>query len=748
MTKKLVIVESPAKSRTVGRFLGSGYVVKPSIGHIRDLPSNRMGVNVEQDFEPRYVIPEKKKEVVRALRAEAKEADEIFLATDPDREGEAISWHLRAALNHAIKKKPVHRVVFHEITKGAIEEAFANAREIDLALVDAQQARRILDRLVGYTLSPLLRRKMSRNHLSAGRVQSVAVRLVVEREREIDAFLPVEYWSIEAELSKQTAKRAKKDIFRADLVQVRGEKFECHAGDLALQLKADLERSTYAVAEVRKKEQQRNPSPPFITSTVQQEASRKLGFTAKRTMAVAQGLYEGLEVGEEGNVGLITYMRTDSTNIAAVAQQEARRYITEKYGTDSYPGTPRVFKGKAKGAQEAHEAIRPTSVFREPQKIKEYLAPDQFKLYDLIWKRFVASQMAAAVMDTTSVDIRADTTPGNAQPEFLFRATGSVLKFAGFMIVYTEGRDEAEVAEAADEEGKKQLPSLVNLEPLDLLGLFPEQHFTQPPPRFTEATLIRALEEAGIGRPSTYAPTLSTIQDRGYVERIEGRRLKPTEIGFITNDLLVKHFPEIVDVGFTAGMEAQLDDIASGQRQWVPMMRAFYDPFKGMLDRAEIEMEPVTVPVETTDIVCEKCGALMVIKRGRFGRFLACPAFPKCRNSRSITVGTGVPCPECKQGELVEKKTRRKRIFYSCGRFPDCKFAVWNRPVAVPCPNCGGLLTESTKKDGGKYVCHTCGSVLDELPALPPLLEGAALPPGPEGPAPVPLEPTAETPLA
>jgi DNA topoisomerase-1 len=731
LTKKLVIVESPAKSRTVGRFLGSGYVVKPSIGHIRDLPSNRMGVNVEQDFEPRYVIPEKKKEVVRALRAEAKEADEIFLATDPDREGEAISWHLRAALNHAIKKKPVHRVVFHEITKGAIDEAFANAREIDLALVDAQQARRILDRLVGYTLSPLLRRKMSRNHLSAGRVQSVAVRLVVEREREIDAFVPVEYWSIEAELGKQTAKRAKKDIFRADLVQVRGEKFECHAGDLARQLKSDLERSTYAVAEVRKKEQQRNPAPPFITSTLQQEASRKIGFTAKRTMAVAQGLYEGLEVGEEGNVGLITYMRTDSTNIAEVAQQEARRYITEKYGADSYPGTPRVFKGKAKGAQEAHEAIRPTSVFRDPQKIKEYLAPEQFKLYDLIWKRFVASQMAAAVMDTTSVDIRADTIPNNAQPEFLFRATGSVVKFPGFMIVYTEGRDESEAAEAADEEGKKLLPPLANLEPLDLLDLLPEQHFTQPPPRFTEATLIRALEEAGIGRPSTYAPTLSTIQDRGYVERIEGRRLKPTEIGFITNDLLVKHFPEIVDVGFTAGMEAQLDDIASGQRQWVPMMRAFYDPFKGMLDRAEIEMEPVTVPVETTDIVCEKCGALMVIKRGRFGRFLACPAFPKCRNARSITVGTGVPCPECKQGELVEKKTRRKRIFYSCGRFPDCKFAVWNRPVAAPCPNCGGLLTESTKKDGGKYVCHTCGSVLEELPALPAPLEGAALPPVP-----------------
>jgi DNA topoisomerase-1 len=445
-------------------------------------------------------------------------------------------------------------------------------------------------------------------------------------------------------------------------------------------------------------------------------------------------------------------MRTDSTNIAEVAQQEARRYITEKYGADSYPGTPRVFKAKAKGAQEAHEAIRPTSAFRDPQKIKEYLAPEQFKLYDLIWKRFVASQMAAAVMDTTSVDIRADTAPGPAplktEPEFLFRATGSVVKFAGFMIVYTEGRDEAEVAEAADDEGKKLLPPLANLEPLDLLGLLPEQHFTQPPPRFTEATLIRTLEEAGIGRPSTYAPTLSTIQDRGYVERIEGRRLRPTEIGFITNDLLVKHFPEIVDVGFTAGMEEQLDDIATGQRQWVPMMRAFYDPFKGMLDLAEIEMEPVTVPVEITDIVCEKCGALMVIKRGRFGRFLACPAFPKCRNARSLTVGTGVPCPECKQGELVEKKTRRKRIFYSCGRYPDCKFAVWNRPVAAPCPSCGGLLTESTKKDGGKYICQACGGILDELPVALPSPEGVAPPAVQEGGVPIPAVEVAEVPQA
>jgi DNA topoisomerase I len=721
LTKRLVIVESPAKSRTVGRFLGSGYVVKPSIGHIRDLPANRLGVDIENDFAPRYVIPEKKKEVVRGLRAEAKDADEIYLATDPDREGEAISWHLQAALSSALKNKPVHRVVFHEITKGAIDEAFAHAREIDENLVDAQQARRILDRLVGYSLSPLLRRKMSKNHLSAGRVQSVAVRLVVEREREIDAFLPVEYWSVEAELGRQVPKRAKRDIFRADLVQVHGLKFECHVGAEAKQLQAGLETARYAVADVRKKEQQRNPSPPFITSTLQQEASRKLGFTAKRTMAVAQGLYEGMPVGDEGIVGLITYMRTDSTNIAEVAQQEAKRFITGKYGADYYPHTPRQFKAKSKGAQEAHEAIRPTSAFREPLKIKEYLAPEQFKLYDLIWKRFLASQMAAAVMDTTSVDIRADraTVPAaGGTPDYLFRANGAVLKFPGFMAVYVESKDEAETVDG-DEEGKKALPPLSVQEALDLLGIFAEQHFTQPPPRYTEATLIRALEEAGIGRPSTYAPTLSTIQDRGYVERMEGRRLRPTEIGFITNDLLVKHFAEIVNVGFTSSMEEELDEIASGQRQWVPMMRDFYGPYKDLLDKAEINMESVTIPVETTDIVCDKCGAPMVIKRGRFGRFLACSTFPKCRNARSIAVGTGVACPECKQGELVEKKTRRKRLFYSCSRYPECKFAVWNRPVLVPCPSCGGLVTEAGKKDGGRYVCVACGTAMDELPVLP-----------------------------
>jgi len=462
---------------------------------------------------------------------------------------------------------------------------------------------------------------------------------------------------------------------------------------------------------------QRNPSPPFITSTMQQEASRKLGYTARRTMAIAQALYEGLPVGGEGPVGLITYMRTDSTNVAESAQAEARAYIAQRYGSDFVPPTPRVYKTKAKGAQEAHEAIRPTSVLREPQAIKQYLEADQFKLYDLVWKRFVASQMAAAIMDTTSVDIAANTSslvPRPSSPDYLFRATGSVVKFPGFMIVYTEGKDEAEVP-AEDEEGKRALPPLTSGELLDLLGLYPEQHFTQPPPRYTEATLIRALEEQGIGRPSTYAPILSTIQDRGYVERLEGRRLKPTEIGFLVNDLLVKHFPEIVDVGFTAHMEEDLDRIASGETEWVPVLRDFFAPFSETLTAAEKNMESVTIPVEETDEVCEKCGAPMVIKRGRYGRFVACSAFPKCRNARSITVSTGVKCPECKEGDLVEKTTRRKRIFYSCSRYPECKFAVWNKPVPVPCPSCGGLLTEAGKKDGGKYVCASCGNVVEQL---------------------------------
>jgi len=717
---KLVIVESPAKARTVGKFLGAGYRVRASIGHIRDLPEKQMGVDIENNFRPHYVITPKKKDVVKELKELASHASEVYLATDPDREGEAIAWHLAAALDQAIANKPLHRVEFHEITRDAIEHAFAHPRQINQQLVDAQQARRILDRIVGYTISPLLRKKINTKNLSAGRVQSVAVRLVVEREREIQAFVPVEYWSIEAELQKHITPSPNHQTFRAKLIKIGDKDFECHTGEDALKLKAVLEQCAYTVLDVRRKDLLRHPAPPFITSTLQQEASRKLGFNAKRTMAIAQQLYEGINIGE-GSVGLITYMRTDSTNIAESAGKEAWAYIKQKFGEEYLPKTPRVFKKKVAGAQEAHEAIRPTSAFREPEAIKQYLEPDQFKLYDLIWKRFIASQMASAVFDTTAVDIGADErrTTKDVRPsssvlrppsDFLFRANGSILKFKGFLAVYKESQDDPSDEE---DERNKILPPLTPHEPLDLLGIYPEQHFTEPPPRFTEATLIKALEEKGIGRPSTYAPILSTIQERGYIERMPDRRLKPTDLGFIVNDLLVKHFPNEVDVGFTAQMEEKLDQIAEGEAEWVQVLRDFYAPFKQTLDRATIEMPNVTLEAEKTDEVCDQCGAPMVIKRGRFGKFLACSRFPECKNTRNLsTTGgsthTGVQCPECKQGEIIEKKSKKGRVFYSCNRYPACTFALWDKPVQTPCPRCGGLMTLKGK-NGVK--CTKCDYV-------------------------------------
>jgi DNA topoisomerase-1 len=715
---KLVIVESPAKAKTVGKFLGAGYRVRASVGHIRDLPERQMGVDIENDFRPHYVISSKKKEVVKELKQLASNASEVFLATDPDREGEAISWHLAAALKDALAGKPVHRVEFHEITRDAIDRAFAHPREIDQHLVDAQQARRVLDRLVGYTISPLLRKKINTKNLSAGRVQSVAVRLVVEREREIQAFVPVEYWSIEAELQKQTEDGRPSSVvsqaFRAKLVKVGDKDFECHTGADALKLKEILELCNYMVIDVRRKDVVRNPSPPFITSTLQQEASRKLGFNAKRTMSVAQKLYEGVNVGE-GSVGLITYVRTDSTNVAESAGKEAWAYIKEKFGEEYLPKTPRIYKKKIAGAQEAHEAIRPTSVFREPAALKQYLDADQFKLYDLIWKRFVASQMASAIFDTTAVDISANSRQQSAisgqPPDYLFRANGSILKFKGFLAVYKEGKDEPT---DPDDEMNRVLPPLAPQEPLDLLGIYPEQHFTQPPPRYTEATLIKALEEKGIGRPSTYAPILSTIQERGYIERMPDKRLKPTDLGFIVNDLLVKHFPNEVDVGFTAQMEERLDQVAEGEQDWVQVLRDFYAPFKQTLDRAAIEMPNVTLEAEKTDEVCDKCGAPMVIKRGRFGKFLACSRFPACKNTRNLSASggsanTGVTCPECKQGQILERKSKRGRIFYSCNRYPACKFALWDKPVSTPCPRCGSLMTLKGKNGVKCTQCDYAG---------------------------------------
>jgi DNA topoisomerase I len=712
VAKKLVIVESPAKARTVGRFLGKEYVVEASIGHIRDLPMNRLGVDVDDNFRPRYVVPEKKKDVVKKLKALAKEAGEIFLATDPDREGEAISWHLTEALKLG-DGQHVQRVEFHEITKEAIQSAFAHPREIDRSLVDAQQARRILDRLVGYKLSPLLRQKVTKKGLSAGRVQSVAVKFVVDREREIEAFDQVEYWTLKAEIAK--LKGRSKKPFLATLNQIDAEKIDLKDGETTRRIETDLEGARFVVDEVRKREIQRNPAAPFTTSTLQQEASRKLGFSAKRTMAIAQQLYEGVQVAGEGSVGLITYMRTDSTNIATSAQQQALEFIAGKYGSEYAPPKPRVFKTKSKGAQEAHEAIRPTSVLREPDAIKDDLAADQYRLYRLVWQRFVSSQMAAAVLDSTSVDVSAyPSSSDGVQPKrYLFRASGSVTKFAGFMAVYTEGKDEGDPT--AVEEDNKTLPALDQGEELGLAALHSEQHFTQPPPRYTEATLVKALEENGIGRPSTYAPTLSTIQDRGYVERA-GKQLQPTFIGLIVNDLLVAHFPDIVDVGFTAQMEEQLDNIASEHTDWVQVLSAFYGPFIETLRRAEVEMPEVALKPEPTGEFCEKCGSELVIKYGRFGKFIACSGYPACRNAKSLMIKVGTNCPKC-GGEIVEKKTRRKRLFYSCSNYPACDFAAWSRPLPQaeqPCKECGGLLVEGAR---GQAKCNSCGATSPRVEA-------------------------------
>ncbi len=688
MPKNLVIVESPAKARTIQKFLGRDYDVEASMGHVRDLPKSELGVDVDNSFAPRYVVPRDKRAVVKDLKERAKGAQAIFLATDPDREGEAIAWHLVNAIG--ADSKPLRRIEFHEITKEAIQRAVKAPRQIDMKRVDAQQARRVLDRLVGYNLSPLLWRKVRRG-LSAGRVQSVAVRLVVEREREIEDFNPVEYWTVEADLAKKHGKtsRSKPPIFRATLVQAQGKKPELANAEDANRVAADLEDAAYAVADVRLKEQTRAPAPPFTTSTLQQEAGRKLGFTAKRTMAVAQQLYEGLDIGSEGSVGLITYMRTDSTQLAESAVLETRRFIAERYGQQSVPESPRVYRTKSKLAQEAHEAIRPTSVYRDSERVRPHLTPDQVKLYDLIWKRFVACQMASAVYEVTTVDVGASGKLTGS--DYLFRATGSRVVFAGFLAIYREGRDD----EGLDEDAQKPLPDLEKSEELTLIKLVSDQHFTQPPARFSEATLVKALEEKGIGRPSTYAPILSTIQDRGYVERVE-KRLRPTELGRLVNDLLVDNFGSVVDVDFTANMEEKLDEVASGERLWPPVIEEFYLPFRESLDRAGESIERVKIEPEPTDEVCEKCGRPMVIRMGRFGKFMGCSGFPECRNAKPILKKIGIACPEC-GADIVERTTRQRRTFYGCSRYPECGWTSWQRPVPEPCPTCGGLMVDMGK---------------------------------------------------
>jgi DNA topoisomerase-1 len=678
MRKNLVIVESPAKARTLGRILGRGYSLKASMGHIRDLPRSRLGVDVEKSFAPKYVVPKGKSKVVKELKEAAKTAAIIYLATDPDREGEAIAWHLVEVTR--TDQTPYHRVVFHEITDEAIARAFKNPRSIDMQLVNAQQARRIMDRLVGYKISPLLWRKVRRG-LSAGRVQSVALRIIVDREREIEKFVPEEYWTIEAELRKKVPEAA---AFRAMLVGlIDGTKLDIHTQEEANQLRDELRQAAYDVIKVKTKKVTRRPAPPFITSTLQQEAWRKLHFTAKQTMAIAQQLYEGLTIGDEGRVGLITYMRTDSTQVARSALTETRDFIREKYGTQFIPPHARSFAA-VKGAQEAHEAIRPTKIWREPDLIKPHLTTPQFKLYQLIWKRMVASQMSAALFDNTAVDIQARCP--ESKPKYLLRASSSITTFPGFMILYIEGKDQAE-----EERKSPPLPQLEKGDELELLGLFPEQRFTQPPPRFTEATLVKTLEQWGIGRPSTYAPILSTIQDRDYVTKTKGS-FQPTELGFVVNDLLIKHFPDIVDIKFTANMEQELDEIANENRDWVGVIQDFYIPFEKSLQDASQLMAKVKLADELTEEICPECDKPLVIKMGRYGKFLACSGYPECKYTKPYQIKIGVNCPQC-GNELVERLTKKKRVFYGCSNYPACQFATNFRPLPQPCPNCGGLLT-------------------------------------------------------
>jgi len=699
-SKKLVIVESPAKARTIEQYLGKNYIVRASVGHVRDLLRSRLSVDVENDFEPEYRVPNDKRETVKELRAAVAKADEVYLATDPDREGEAIAWHLIAAAG--IDKKRVRRVAFHEVTRDAILEAFAHPRSIDMALVNAQQARRILDRLVGYKLSPLLWDRV-RNRLSAGRVQSVAVRLVVEREREIESFVPEEYWTIDAELARQ-AERADPNrlTFVARLFRIRGEEVHLANEGAVRPILTELEAAAYTVDEVSKGQRKRKPAPPFITSTMQQEASRRLGFAAKKTMQVAQALYEGIALEGGEQVGLITYMRTDSPQVSAQAQQEARTYIGETYGKDYLPPRPPQYRTKAKGAQEAHEAIRPTSVMRTPDSLRGVLKRDQMRLYQLIWQRFVASQMADAIYDTIQVNVMAGPPEAPApQRPYLFRVATSILRFPGFLAVYENGTDE-EVSE--DERPELQLPDLAAGDELDLIHLLPEQRFTQPPSRYTEASLVKALEEYGIGRPSTYAPILSTVQQRGYVVR-EDRRLLPTETGIIVNDLLVEHFPDIVDVGFTARMEDDLDLIASGEREWVPVLRAFYGPFEEELGQAQAAMPKVAVVDEEIDRDCPECGGPLVIRWGRYGKFIGCSNYPKCRYTEPLLEKIGVSCPR-DGGDIIERRTRKGRTFYGCSNYPDCEWTSWKRPVPQSCPACGGLMVAHNKKWAE---CTQCG---------------------------------------
>ncbi len=779
MARQLLIVESPTKAKTLKKYMGRGYDVRASVGHIIDLPKSKLGVDVKKNFAPTYQVIKGKDQVLEELTAAAKEADRILLATDPDREGEAIAWHIAAQFKDL--GKPIERVEFHEITKKAVLEAVNHPRPLNQDLFESQQARRILDRLVGYKISPILWTKVRRG-LSAGRVQSVAVRLIVDREREIRAFVPEEYWSLAAELDC-----GKPPLVLGNLFRVDGEKVEIKNKDQAGALVKSLESAAYRVAKVEKKERRRNPSPPFTTSAIQQEASRKLRFPAKKTMLLAQRLYEGVDLGEvEGTVGLITYMRTDSVRLADEAVAAARAYIEEKHGKNYLPAQPNVYKSR-KGAQEAHEAIRPTSTQYTPEKVKAFLERDALRLYQLIWQRYLSSQMAPAVYDQTSVDIEA--TPKAAKPpspqKIILRATGSVLKFDGFAAVYLEGHDEGETVEEG-EEGDRKLPALTEGQEMKLHKLLPEQHFTQPPPRYTDASMVKGLEEKGIGRPSTYAAILSNIQDKKYVTK-EDARYFPTEMGIMVTDLLVEHFPKVLDLEFTAQMEDELDEVAEGKLKWVQALKDFYGPFSENLKLAETHMKEIKRQVVETEFLCEKCGSKMNLKFGRFGEFLACSKYPDCKgtmNIKRLTNGTfepikasdlsepypgacekcnspltlrkawtgsryiacqkykdectftkpfpvGVKCPDC-GSDIVERASKRKKVFYGCGGYPNCKHVVWYPPVNEPCPKCRHpfLVDRVTKRKGHYHACpkKECGyeKPLEDAPVPEETAEPAA----------------------
>ena len=684
--KTLVIVESPAKAKTIERHLGKNYIVRASMGHLRDLPKSQFGIDVENEFSPKYINVRGKGDLIRALKKEAKNADKIYLASDPDREGEAIAWHLAFILG--VDPEKDCRIVFHEITKPAIEEAVQHPRPIHMEQVDAQQARRMLDRIVGYKLSPLLWRKV-RKGLSAGRVQSVTVRLICDREREIDAFQSEEYWTVEAKLKKG------KNAFTADVTHAHGKKLSLHSEVETSRLTEDLAQQDFKVKEVKRSERHKKPASPFTTSSLQQDAARKLGFTSGRTMMIAQQLYEGIVLGRHGSTGLITYMRTDSTRISNLAIDEARSYLTEEYGKEYIPTRPNIY-AMGKKAQDAHEAIRPTSILRTPSDVEQYLNRDQLRLYTLIWQRFAASQMSAAVYDTIAAQIAAG--------DYQLRAHGSKLKFKGYTAVYVG-------AEIAKKEKDTLLPELEAGDMLALSELKPEQHFTEPPPRYNDASIVKTLEEMGIGRPSTYAPIIETIQKRGYVERRE-KQFRPTELGFIVTDMLEEYFKDIVDVKFTANLEGELDEVADGTLNKNDLLRKFYAPFEETLKNAEEVIGTVEIPDEVTDIPCDKCGRMMVVKQGRFGKFLACPGFPDCRNAKPLLRDTGVACPKC-GGKIVERKSRRGRAFFGCDRYPDCDYTTWDEPQQETCKVCGAFMQKHRYRTGRSILyCsnETCSS--------------------------------------